>query len=177
MRYLGHNPRGYEGEIDSGLPRLVKELRRLLSRTQRTFGHTDLFLGRSDLEKLAGLLVDFAIDVHCGTGIWESYEAYNREWLGTPLPMSICEGDKAPPEGIDSARIRHLLWVLYPELKEGLVLAPFHRDLLRMVDAAQRASNTGLVLRAADDVLLHLGVEQADKLRTVGERVPGERHG
>ena len=137
LRYLGHNPSGYEGEIDSHLPRLVKELRRLLSRTQRTFGHTNLFLGRSDLEKLAGLLVDFAIDVHCGIGFWESYEAYNREWLGTPLPMSICEGDKAPPEGIDSARIRHLLWVLYPELKEGLVLAPFHRDLLRMVDAAQ----------------------------------------
>ena len=144
LQHLSYIPRGYAGEIDSYLSRLVKELRRVLSRTQRTFGHQSLFLGRSALEELAGILVDFAIDVHCGIGICESYEACNREWFGTALPMSVREGEEVPPKGIDPTRILHLLWVLYPELKEGLILAPFHRDLLRMVDAVQPCLDEGV---------------------------------
>ena len=95
-----------------------------------------MFLNRQGLEELSGVLLDFAVDIHCGIGIWESYEAYNRQQFGTPLPMSLREGECDAPTGIHPARLRHLLWVLYPEFEEGLVLAPLHRDLLRIAEAA-----------------------------------------
>ena len=141
MRYLGYNPAGYEGEADRRLPGIVKELRRVLSRTRRTFAFRNLLLGPPALEELSGVLAEFAVDVHCGIGIWESYETYNRQWFGTPLPMSLREAEGKEPTGIHPARLRHLLWVLYPELKEGLVLAPFHQDLLRVAQAAHEFLN------------------------------------
>jgi len=141
LRYLGYNPIGYEGEVDTLLPGIVKELRRVLSRTQRTFAFRNLLLSPQALEELSGVLSDFAIDVHCGIGIWESYEAYNRRWFGTPLPMSLLEGEGDVPTGIHPARLRHLLWVLYPEIKEALVLAPLHQDLLRLAESAHQFLN------------------------------------
>jgi len=136
LPYLGYNPTGYQGESDALLPGVVKELRKVLSKAQRTFAFRNLLLSPHALEDLAGILAEFAVDVHCGIGIWESYEAYNRQWFGTPLPISLREGEGNEPTGIHPARLRHLLWVLYPELKEGLVLAPFHQDLIRIVEAA-----------------------------------------
>ena len=135
MRYTNYRPKGYEGKADAKLPVVVKNLRRLLSETQRSFAYDTLRLGRGGLEELAGILVDFALDVHNRLGIWRSYESYNLEWFKTPLPMTVDRGVLLL-DGIQLDRIRHLLWVVYPELKPDILVTPSHQDLQRVAQVA-----------------------------------------
>ena len=88
MTYSSHRPKGFEGQGDSHLPRIVKKLRRRLSETQGDFAHDTLRLPSGALGDLAGILVDFAEDLHGGTGIWAAYERYNVEFFGTALPLT-----------------------------------------------------------------------------------------
>ncbi len=136
MTYSAYRPEGFRGRGDSHLPQLVRRLRRKLKDIQREFAHDTLCLGAEALGELAGILVDFAEDIHSGTGIWEAYERYNVELFGTALPLTSGEGGGEPAGGLHPDRVRHLLWVLYPTLTDGLVLSPAHQDLLRLADAA-----------------------------------------
>jgi len=120
---------------DPCLPRIAEELRLLLAATQDAFATESLRLKSRALEELSSVLVDFAVDLHCGIGIWKAYERCNVGWFGAPLPLSAMTGDSGAPTGICPARIRHLLWVIYPALKDGLILSPRHQDLLRVAEA------------------------------------------
>lgn len=128
----------YEREArgDRCLRRIAKDLQAVLAEAQETFEYDSLHLEGAALKELAEVLVDFAFDIHCDVGIWEAYEDYNLEWFGTPLPMSVTPGSGDRPAGIHPARIRHLLWVVYPELIEDLILSPSHQDVLRIAEAA-----------------------------------------
>jgi hypothetical protein len=88
------------------------------------------------LGELAGILVDFAEDIHAGTGIWAAYEAYNVELFGTALPLTSADSGSDAGTDLRSDRFRHLLWVVYPALIDGLILSPRHQDLRRIADAA-----------------------------------------
>jgi hypothetical protein len=136
MIYSAHRPDGYRGRGDSRLAQVVQNTRRVLSNTQRDFAYDSLRLGRDALGDLAGILVDFAEDLHNGTGIWEAYERYNVEFFGTALPLTTAEGG-GPRTGLHPDRFRHFLWVLYPAMiDDGLRLSPGHEDLRRMADAS-----------------------------------------
>jgi hypothetical protein len=95
--YPGYGPRGYEGRMDSHLVPMVRDLRRLLLDAQRLILQDDLRLRPGELEELAGLLVDFAADLHSGTGIWAAYERYNMELFGVPLPLTSEDGFPRAP--------------------------------------------------------------------------------
>ena len=136
MRYSAHRPKGFVGQGDSYLARVVRPLRQTLSKVQRGFVHDTLRLGGDALGELAAVLVDFAEDLHNGTGIWEAYERYNGEFFGTRLPLTSGEESGDLGTGLHPDRVRHLLWVLYPMLFDGLVLSPNHRDLRHVADAA-----------------------------------------
>ena len=88
MDYSAHRPQGLQGQGDSHLPKIVRKLRRTLAETQRDFAHDTLRLPSKALGELAGILVDFAEDLHAGTGIWAAYERYNVEFFGTALPLT-----------------------------------------------------------------------------------------
>lgn len=135
MASPAHRPHGYQGRGDSSLAQLVRNTRRVLANTQQDFAYDSLRLGRAALGDLADILVDFAEDLHNGTGIWEAYEHYNVEFFGTALPLTTgdCGG---PRTGLLPNRFRHFLWVLYPALIDGLMLSPRHEDLRRMADAS-----------------------------------------
>ena len=137
MCYGVYQLEGFSGECDAALPRCVKDLARLLNTTQRQFTYDNLRLDPKGRQEMAGILVDFAVDVHNDVGMWEAYERYNVEFFGVPLPLTT----KIKPEGIHEDRVRHLLWVLYPELVSGLILSPHHRDLQRLVAASARFLN------------------------------------
>jgi len=107
----------------------------VLSNTQQGLAYDSLCLGDDALGDLAGILVDFAEDLHNGTGIWEAYERYNVEFFETTLPLTAGEGGGART-GLHADRFRHFLWVLYPALIDGLVLSPRHEDLGRIADAS-----------------------------------------
>jgi hypothetical protein len=79
----------------------------VLAEKQDDFAHDTLRLPSKTLGDLAGVLVDFAEDIHAGTGIWAAYERYNTEFFATALPLTSAEGGD-----LGTDRFRHFLWVL-----------------------------------------------------------------
>jgi hypothetical protein len=69
--YTAHRPQD-EGQGDSHLPKIVRKLKDTLADAQRGFAHDSLRLPPKSLSELAGILVDFAEDLHSGNGIWEA---------------------------------------------------------------------------------------------------------
>ncbi|HVP12394.1 MAG TPA: DUF3843 family protein [Phycisphaerae bacterium] len=145
-----------------GFQRLEKPLHRVIREAQDDFTCESLLLDGAEIEELAEILVDFAEDVHCEVGLWEAYERFNREFFQTPLPMIAAEEVDRGSAGLSRARIQHLLWVLYPELVPGLILAPGHADLLHLAEAvrafldrelrsAPRESSTKTFLQAPNE--------------------------
>jgi hypothetical protein len=135
MDYSAHRPEGHRGKGDSHLPKIVRGLRRTLADVQRSFAYDTLLLPSAILAELAGILVEFAEDLHNRTGIWAAYERYNTELFGTALPLTAGEGEDLGSE-LGPDRFRHLLWVLYPMFFDGLTLSLTHQDLRKVADAA-----------------------------------------
>jgi len=135
MRYLTYRPQGYQGRMDSHLPQMVGDLHRLLSNVQRSVSQDCLRLNDEGIEDLVGILVDFAADVYSDVGMWRSYERYNIDLFGTPLPLTADCDSAEPLSGIHLKRIRHLLWVLYQRLSNAPVLSPRDEDIQRLADA------------------------------------------
>lgn len=133
MNFQSHRPQGYAQEGDRYLPQLAKDLKGLLIKTEGSLSSKMLCLPNENLEELAGVLVEFAEDVHNSIGIWDSLERYNHEFFGTPLPLVLEPGDDMGQTALNGHRIRHLLWVLYSELNPELIVSPTHRDLNLLV--------------------------------------------
>src|SRR3954465_1474186 len=124
MSKLPFRPEGFKGAIEDHLPEIQTALLQTLTRAQKDLAHNTLKLARRHLKALAAILVEFAEDLHCGIGLWRSLEQYRREFFGTPLPLIPEVEADPPPEEISPLRVRHLLWVLYPQMIPGLVIAP-----------------------------------------------------
>jgi hypothetical protein len=136
MTYSAHRPKGFRKQGDSHLREIVRKLRRALLDVQRDFTHYSLRLDAEAMGNLAGILVDFAEDIHGGTRIWEAYEQYNRGFFGTTLPLTVRETGGGPATGFHPDRFQHFLWVLYPALIGGLAISPAHQDLRRIAEAS-----------------------------------------
>ncbi len=136
MTHATYRPEGTKGQGDSYLPRILQNLRRVLVRVQQDFAYDSLHLDDDGLGELAGVLVDFAEDLHSDIGIWAAYERYNVGFFGTTLPLTSRAGGDTAATGIHLDRFRHLLWILYPAFIEGLALSPAHEDLQRVADAS-----------------------------------------
>ena len=135
MSLQSHRPSGYIAKGDKYVLRLADELERVLAKTQQSLKYDTLRLPTSELEELAGVLVEFAEDVHNSIGIWNSLERYSTEFFGTPLPFVLEPKEDMGQESINEHRIQHLLWVLYSELNPQLILSPTHRDLKQLAEA------------------------------------------
>ena len=112
MLYTSYQPQEYPGRSDSRLPQLVRQLTRHLRNAQHSFKYTMLKLDNESLEELAGILLDFAVDIHNDIGIWKAYEQYNADFFGKPLALVTDNR----PQGLAVERIQHLLWIVYPEI-------------------------------------------------------------
>ena len=119
---------------DPSATNLAEELRDVLGEGQQGFSFASLCLNTEQTNELADLVADFAIDLHKNFGIWQAYEQYNREFFDTPLPMTPCSDSGGGAGPIHRDRVQHLLWVLYPEVKGGLILSPTHEDLERLAE-------------------------------------------
>lgn len=128
-----YRPQGFRGPGDAHLPGLARQLLQVLRDAQAGFAYDSLRLRKTELARLAEILVEFAEDIHNEIGIWTAYEAYNRELFGVLLPFATKDD---PPAGVSVDRVRHLLWVVYPQLSPGLILSPRHQDLERLAQAA-----------------------------------------
>lgn len=148
MRYLTYKPEGYQGSIDSYLPKMVKELYHLLSQTQKSISKDCLHLENQEIQELAGILVDFAADIHCDIGIWKCYERYNTKFFGTPLPLANHDFVK-PLNDIHLHRLCHLLWVLYQDFSDA-VLSPLDEDIRGLAKTVQGFLNDKYALLPQD---------------------------
>jgi len=138
MSYVTYRPEGYQGGGDSQLPQIARRLLRLLTDTQRQFAFDSLRLERPALRQLAGILVDFAEDLHNDIGIWKAYERYNDQYFGVSLPLTETRSGGGSASELSADRLRHLLWMLYPVIIDGLIVSPAHRDIERLSTATSR---------------------------------------
>lgn len=129
MKSQGHRPRGYIGAGDRYLPRIERELRRFLIKTQNELRYDTLRLPPKEWANLAGVLVEFMEDIHNDIGLWRSLEQYQLEFFDTPLPLFLPPQEEPEPQRLNEYRLGYLLWGLYHELKPDLILAPTHQDL------------------------------------------------
>lgn len=146
MRYAANLPEGFSGRSDAKLPTIVRHLTRLLADTQRQLIYPTLKLDADGLEALAGILVDFAVDIHNDIGVWSAYERYNTAFFRSPLPLTR----DTTTTGISRERTQHLLWMAYPLLVDGLILSPRHSDLSTVADAAAAFLTTKVVALPKD---------------------------
>ncbi len=130
MNSQGHRPRGYTGAGDRYLPRIERELKRFLLKTQNELRYDTLRLSNQEWSDLAGVLVEFMEDLHNDIGLWKSLEQYQLQFFATPLPLFLQPNEEIAQPRLNEYRLCHLLWGLYQELDPDLVLAPTHPDLL-----------------------------------------------
>ena len=124
-----HRPRGFSGEADQYLPKVINSLKRRLKKAQDSLTYDSLHLPNKQLEEFAIVLVEFAEDIHNDIGIWKSYEQYNLEFFNTPIPFVLQPNSKAKGKELFKCRIQHLLWILYSKLDQEFGLSPTHQGL------------------------------------------------
>lgn len=132
MAKKSNRPEGYSGALDEHLSRVQAGLVRDLTKAQKDFQRDTLRFPATEVKTLASALVEFAEDIHTGAGIWLALERYQQEFFGTPLPFVLGAGDGLEPDQIAPERCRYFLWVLYAQMKPGLILSPDHADLVRL---------------------------------------------
>ena len=131
MDHGEHRPKGFQGQGDSHLPQIVRQLQKTLSKAHRGFAYDTLRLPPKAMGELAGILVDFAEDLHNGSRDMGSLRTLQRRVLRhRPSPDLEKSGPRLHPD-----RFLHFLWVLYPAFIDGLTLSPTHQDLRRVADA------------------------------------------
>ena len=132
-------PGGHEGSIERAFRRTQNVIEKALEKAQQGFRRDTLRLKARKVKALAAILVEFAEDLHCDIGLWRTVERCNQQFFGTPLPFVTEPGAALAPDEISPARLRHFLWVLYPQLIPDLVFRPDDDDLVRLSQAAADA--------------------------------------
>ncbi len=122
-------PPGYTGKGDQHLSKIHRDLTKMLKKIQKTHHLVNLDLPSRAFDQIAGVLVEFAEDLHNDLGIWRSYEQYNQEFFETPLPLTLEPDELVDARELARCRIHHLLWVLFPEFDPGLILSPEDDEL------------------------------------------------
>ncbi|MCD4664147.1 MAG: DUF3843 family protein [Bacteroidales bacterium] len=129
MSFQEHRPPGFIGKGDQYLPNIIQKLQNLLLNMQESFHYSTLYLTNNRSEQIATILVEFAEDLYNDIGIWKSLEKYNREFFDNSLPLSQPQNADIDQKEINKYRIHHLLWVLFQEIDQELILAPHQKDL------------------------------------------------
>ena len=127
--YSSFFPENSDKKTVAKLQSLAKQCAKEYAVIQDTFQFPSLQLPSPARTRLAEILVDFALDLHSGSGLWTALEKHNTELFGTPLPLVLPAKNKLP-SGICVERVQFLLWNLYPQLDRGRILSHRHTDLL-----------------------------------------------
>jgi hypothetical protein len=129
-----HRPSGFKGKGDVHLTQIAKELTSYLGVLQKKFEPIIGHFSNREIKDISSALVEFAEDIHNDIGIWRSLENYNREFFGTPLPLVVRAGEKVAIEGINPYRLRHFMWVMYPQINEDFIPSPDDADFCQIAE-------------------------------------------
>ena len=119
---------------------LVKQCVKELNVIQSRFHYPSLYLRHAPQVLLAEVLIDFALDIHTGSGLWAALEKCNTELFGTPLPL-VQPVNVPLPSGICAERVQFLLWNLYPQIEYDHILSHRHINLLSMSEEMTKFLN------------------------------------
>ena len=129
-----------EGNQGGGYLLLSKVMRRLFNTIQEVQRDNEcraIHLSKNAVCEIAEALTEFGEDLHNGIGLWAAYEDHNFKCFGTPLPLTTpANNNHEPQPGITEDRVRHFLWVLYPQLLRDLTITPRHKGLAIVARAA-----------------------------------------
>lgn len=114
----------------------IPYLKRVFIKELDSSPYRTLRLTKKNLGELAGVLVEFAEDIHNDIGIWKALEQYNQEVFSARLPFIHQSEENREQMPFDKYSIWHLLWVVCSELKPQLIFWPIHKDLLRIATIA-----------------------------------------
>lgn len=121
-------PEGYSGKGDADLKRLLKQLIVYLDKAESAYRYDTLKFEGDRKIVFAGLILEFAEDLHNDIGLWSSIEYYNNQMFSTPLPL-FAEKNEQIAETFDVKRIKYFIHTIFYEFEPDAVIAPDHVDL------------------------------------------------
>lgn len=124
-----HRPDGFIGEGDKYFLDIFNDIKRHITNAQKSLRYDTLRLPPKKVNVITMALVDFTEDIYNDIGIWKSYERYNMEFFGDPLPLTPQSDYSDNGKIISERRVNHFLWMLYTLLNTDLLLSPTHTDL------------------------------------------------
>lgn len=136
INFKEFRPGVFKGKGDKFLPQIAQELAELLMETEELLVDCTVTLDDEGWEFIAGILVEFAEDMHNEIGIWDTYEIYNLELFGTPMPLTFDPEEELEHGTIDVQRISHIIWVIYQEMYPEMVLSPYNYDIGELAETA-----------------------------------------
>ena len=132
-----NRPEGNQGGEYLLLSKVMRRLFNTIQESQRDDKCRAIRLSKNAVYEMAEALTEFGEDLHNGIGLWATYEEHNLKCFGTPLPLTIPADDNRESQpGITEDRVRHFLWVLYPQVLRGLIIVPMHKGLAIVARAA-----------------------------------------
>src|SRR5690349_17975604 len=128
----GARPEVFRGRGDKYLGEIAQDLSRLLRKTAHGFARPECRLPEPAWNEIAPLIVEWAEDVHSDLKLWATVEGYQKDCLGTPLPLVVARGQGEEVRGFDPRRIQFLLWNLWPFFNPGHVISPGNADFMKL---------------------------------------------
>ena len=126
--FKNNRPKGFNNKEDKFLIPLINEIEKLITETQILYSHDTIKLDKKQRQILSTLIIEFAEDLHCEIGLWNSVEYYNKHLFNTPLPLFV-NSENEIKQVFDVSRIKCFIHTIFFEFKPDLVLAPNHNDL------------------------------------------------
>ena len=87
--FKNNRPKGFNNKEDKFLISLINEIEKLITETQILYSHDTIKLDKKQRQILSTLIIEFAEDLHCEIGLWNSVEYYNKHLFNTPLPLFV----------------------------------------------------------------------------------------
>ena len=130
VSYKSHFPEKSDSKTIAALQAMVKQCAKELAGIQKQFHYDTIRLSTPDRTLLAEILVDFAFDLHCNSGLWSALERCNIKLFGTSLPLIQPQGIDLP-SGVCQERVHFLLWNFYSLIDpDDSWFSPQHVDIL-----------------------------------------------
>ena len=121
-------PERSKGKIDKYLVPSAEKLKRIIKKNVDGHLYKTCQIDPRDQPRLALIIIEFAEDIHCEAGMWQTIENYNLSFFKTPLPFFVAPDSDYDLVAFDVRRIKFLLYVVIPVINQEF-LAPNDKNL------------------------------------------------
>lgn len=112
--FKNNRPLGFNNKEDRFLIPIINGMEKLIASTQNQYVYDTIKLDKKLRQILSTLIIEFAEDLHCEIGLWESLEFYNQQLFNTPLPLFV-NNESEIKESFDVNRIKYFIHNMFFE--------------------------------------------------------------